>query len=356
MYNGRMDILTERRPLGKSGMMVPPIIFGTSAMGNLYVELSPEQKKTIAAEWFSHVAPPAVLDSAGKYGAGLALETIGRLLRELGVTPDGVVISNKLGWKRAPLKGPEPTFEPGVWKNLAFDAVQAISYSGMKECWEQGCELLGDPYRPDLVSVHDPDEYIDGAADAGDRERRLSDVLDAYRALGELKRSGQTSAVGIGSKDWRVIQEVSRQVDLDWIMLACSLTIYTHPQELLEFVEELNTKGVGIINSAVFNAGFLTGGSYFDYRIPDPAEDAELFRWRERFFALCTRHGVKPADACVEFGLSAPGVCSVALNTANPSRVAQNVESVGRHAPAEFWDDMKSESLIDPEYSYVGEG
>ena len=53
----------------------------------------------------------AVFDSAGKYGAGLALEVLGKALEELGVPPEKVLISNKLAWKRVPLTTPEPTFE-----------------------------------------------------------------------------------------------------------------------------------------------------------------------------------------------------------------------------------------------------
>ncbi|HUX50985.1 MAG TPA: aldo/keto reductase [Spirochaetia bacterium] len=347
-----MHELIERRPLGTSGLDLPPVVFGTSALGNLYIALDPGIKRRIASEWFSQVKPPVALDTAGKYGAGLALEMIGRLLRDLGVAPQDVVISNKLGWKRVPLVGAEPTFEPGVWKDLEYDAEQAISYRGMKECWEQGCKLLGEPYRPKLVSVHDPDEYIGAAIDSIDRARRVQDVLEAYRALGELKQAGEVAAVGIGAKDWKIIREVSRHVELDWVMFACSLTMYTHPKELLEFIDELRLQGVGIINSAVFNAGFLTGGRYFDYRIPDPVEDAALFSWRERFLALCERHRVKPSDACVEFGLSAPGVSAVALNTSNPDHVLANVQSVVRRAPREFWSEAKADNIIDASYPY----
>jgi D-threo-aldose 1-dehydrogenase len=39
----------------------------------------------------------------------------------------------------------------------------------------------------------------------------------------------------VGAKDWRVIRAIAEVVDLDWVMFACSLTVYTHPPELLEF-------------------------------------------------------------------------------------------------------------------------
>lgn len=57
-------------------MKFPKIIFGTSCRGNLYKVVSFETKKAIAAEWFKAFERPLV-DSAGKYGAGLSLESIG---------------------------------------------------------------------------------------------------------------------------------------------------------------------------------------------------------------------------------------------------------------------------------------
>lgn len=340
--------------LGKTGLKVPRIVFGTSCLGNLYQAIPYETKLAIAREYFRHLSPPVVLDSAGKYGAGLALETIGRALRELGVSPDDVVISNKLAWVRVPLVGAEPTFEPGAWQGLEHDAEQRISYEGIRECWQQGCELLGEPYRPSLASVHDPDEYLAQASSAGERKERWRDVLGAYRALGELKESGEVRAVGVGSKDWTVIRDLAQEVDLDWVMFACSLTVYTHPPELLQFVASLAEHGVGIVNSAVFNAGFLIGGEFFDYRKPDPVADASLFKWRERFLALCREHEVSPAAACVQFGLSPPGVVSVALNTSKAERVRQNVDLVTTEVPHTFWKALKENGLIAADYPYLG--
>ena len=173
--------------------------------------------------------------------AGLALEAIGNGLRALGVAPSAISISNKLGWLRTPLTGPEPTFEPGVWAGLEHDAVQQIGYEGILRCWEQGRSLLGAPYRAQSVSVHDPDEYLNQTA-AAQRGRAMADVLDAYRALHELKAKGEVEAIGIGAKDWRVLRDVTEQVELDWVMLACSLTVYTHPPEVLRFVDDFSRK------------------------------------------------------------------------------------------------------------------
>lgn len=150
-------------------LTLPKIIFGSSALGNLYEIIPDDVKRSIVENWIKHQSPVAVIDSAGKYGAGLALESIGRFLKELNVAPDRVLISNKLGWKRVPLTTPEPTFEQGAWFGLENDAIQSISYDGILECYEQGNELLGD-YTAKLLSIHDPDEYIEAAKNETEAE------------------------------------------------------------------------------------------------------------------------------------------------------------------------------------------
>jgi D-threo-aldose 1-dehydrogenase len=339
-----------------TGVKIPPIIFGTSALGNLYETLTNETKLEIVSESVKYVGQNVVFDSAGKYGAGLSLEMLGTCLGKLGVKPDDVVISNKLGWKRIPLTTPEPTFEKGVWMNLENDAVQSISYEGIIACWEQGNQLLGPLYAPKLASVHDPDEYLANAKSPAERKKLFQDIRDAYKALSELKAQGKVKAIGVGAKNWKIIREISEHVDLDWAMFANSLTLMTHPDDLLRFMESLHKNGVSIVNSAVFNAGFLIGGDYFDYvKIsPDTEENKARFKWREDFFGICRQSGIKPAIACVAFGMTGPGVVSISLNTSNPSHVKSNVESVTSQVPEEFWKAMKDKGLIKKDYPYLG--
>ena len=345
----------EHRPVGNTGISIPAVIFGTSALGNLYSALSDETKKSIVSECLRHVAKPVVFDSAGKYGAGLALEKLGTILCDLEVPPEDVIISNKLGWLRTPLTGPEPLFEKGVWAGIGHDAIQNISYDGILECMEQGNQLLGGKYKPQMVSVHDPDEYLDAAASEGDFEKRFRNITEAYKALSILKSEGKAKALGVGAKNWKTVRLIADAVDLDWVMFANSMTIYRHPEDLLVFMGKLHSMGIAIINSAVFHAGFLTGGDYFDYvRIkPDSEENKAKFRWREDFFAVCRKYNIVPADACVQFAITPPGVVSISLNTSDPGRVKSNVESVERQIPVEFWREMISNGLIDGDYPYL---
>ena len=260
---------------------LPRVIFGATNLGNLFQQPSDAEKRAIVGQWVSSGFEPTVIDSAGKYGAGLSLEVIGRELDALGIVPEQVLISNKLGWRRVPLTTPEPTFEPGVWINIQHDAVQDISRDGILRCWEEGNQLLG-RYRAGLLSVHDPDEYLAASSNAADRQRRLDDIVAAYEALLELKRQGETLGVGVGAKNWRTIRELDQLCQFDWVMIANSFTILEHPQELVDLISSLGRRGIAVINSALFHGGFLFGSDFFSYRPIDPSDPADAARIERR--------------------------------------------------------------------------
>ncbi len=341
------------KPLGNTGIQVPSIVFGTSALGNLFTALDPKVKEELVKESIKYTQPQTFFDSAGKYGAGLALESLGNALNALNIPKDEVVVSNKLGWVRSPLLGPEPTFEKGVWRDLKHDAVQKISYDGILECFEEGNELL-QGYSTQLASVHDPDEYLANAKNEAEEAALFEDILEAYRALEDLKKKGLVKGIGVGAKDWKVIPRIYEHIKLDWVMFANSMTIISHPKDLMAFMQQLADDGVGILNSAVFQSGFLVGGDYYDYKLirPDTPENKQKFEWRDKFFAACKDFGVTPAHACVQFGLSAPGVTSVALSTTEPDKVKRNVDSTVNKLPDEFWAELKNRGLLH-EYSPV---
>ncbi len=336
---------------GNQIFKLPPVIFGTSGLGNLYEVVPYETKLEIIRQSVTHAPGLPMFDTAGKYGAGLALEVLGKCLKELGVPKNGVIISNKLGWYQTALTTPEPTFEKGIWRDLKNDAVQKISYKGIIACFEQGNELLGD-YDSHMASIHDPDEYLAAATDSKDDARRYNDILEAYTALVELKQQGKIISVGVGAKNWKSIQRISKDIKFDWVMIANSLSVKSHPADLLSFVKQLHESGTVIINSAVFNGGFLVGRDYYNYVLVDKtqAEGKALYEWRDQFFELCKAFNIQPAEACFNFGFNIPGVDSVAVSTVVPERVKRNIEMATKKIPKEFWKAMKEKGLLEEHY------
>lgn len=344
----------QHKPIGNTGLVLPPVVFGSTCLGNLFVQISDQGKRDLVREWFRCMPKPIAIDSAGKYGAGLALQVIGRELSEMGIADSDVLIINKLGWRRAPLTGPEPTFEPGVWIGLEHDAVQDISYDGILRCHQDGCEMLSS-YKPQLISAHDPDEYLAAATDRDDRKKRLEDVIGAYKAMAELRDAGEVAGIGVGAKDWKCIQELDKYCDFDWVMMANSLTIMNHPPELIEFVESLQARNVALINSALTHGGFITGGEFFDYRPIDDESlaDQERLRYRATLQEVCESHGQSVYDVSVAFGRSHPAVTSIALSTSRVDRVAQMVESATKEMPVELWIELREKGMISEHYSHL---
>jgi D-threo-aldose 1-dehydrogenase len=133
------------------------------------------------------------------------------------------------------------------------------------------------------------------------------------------------------------------------VMIANSMTIRHHPQDLLDFMVQLNRKGVKIINAALFHSGFLLGGDHYDYKLvrPGTAEHDALYKWRAEFQAVCHTFGITPAAACIQFGLHAPGVTSIALNTMDVKRIRENMLYATTDIAAPLWQTLKAKGLME---------
>jgi D-threo-aldose 1-dehydrogenase len=158
-------------------------------------------------------------------------------------------------------------------------------------------------------------------------------------------------AIGVAAKDWRSIALINKSVKLDWVMIANSMTLHRHPNELIDFMKMLRRQGITVMNSAVFNAGFLTGGEYYNYKFLDKesVEGKALYQWRVDFYKVCDLFGLSPAAACIKFGISAPGVVGIALSATATHHVQSGFDLVNARIPEAFWMRLASESLISEE-------
>lgn len=197
--------------------------------------------------------------------------------------------------------------------------------------------------------MHDPDEYLAASSDEADLAKRKEDVLGAYKALAELKDAGKVMSIGVGAKDITVIDFISDHVQLDWAMFACSITPYSHSDFAKNLLLKLGKQGVDVINSAVFNAGFLIGGEFFDYQKITVETHPEIFAWREKFQQLCGDFNLSAMAVCVQFSFLFPEIKSIALSTSKPHRVQGNIDLVNAQIPLAFWEKLQSEGLINIE-------
>ena len=262
------------------------------------------------------------------------------------VDPKSIKISNKLGWKRIPKSNNGIiNCEPGVWVNLEYDAVLDISYQGILDCYHQGNELVA-PYHVDIVSVHDPDEYITMGLNENEMNIKKKDVLEAYRALIELKQQGLVESIGVGSKDPKTIEYISNNCILDWVMLACHLTLYTHTEYVIELLHTLTKKNIHIINAAVFNSGFLIGEEFYDYMKILKKDHLILFEWRDNFNKSCKELNLIPAHVCIQYSYLYPEIHTIALNATSIEQVKNNNSMVNTPLSMTIWEKLLYNKVI----------
>jgi len=302
-------LLDQHWPLGETGLSVPPIVFGTSALGNVGRVITEQSKLAICGEWFQQVAPPAAVEVAYEHGDGMALEVLGRMLRRMEIGSDEVIVCLSVG--RGDGEG-------------AYDVVHSH--------WEKSCRLLGDDYRPKLISI----------AQGSD---------EAWQAALELKDADDVRGVGLEVSNISDL-DLAAAGDFDWIALRGGFTIMRHRPDALESMTRFADRQIPLIVSGVFERGFLVGSNRLDGRVlnAEDTADRSLLAWRKSFVALCDGHGISPAHACVQFALSAPGIVAVTLESSYADRVADNVVAVARNAPSNFWQSMKEEGLLAEDY------
>src|SRR3954464_14928727 len=227
----------QRRPFGSSALLAPPIVFGSSALGNVPRVIPEQRKLEICGEWFKHVEPPVFIEAAYKHGTGFALEVLGRMLRRLELMSDEVII------------------------HLTLDADHTT------EDWEKSCRLLGSEFQPKLVSICGTNE-------------------SAWQAVWDLKAAGHVLGAGVATKNFDALS--SLMSSLDWIVLTGGFSVMRHSPVLLASMAELAARQIPIMVSGVFDGGFLVGSNHLDGRVlsADDPTDRSLLTWRTAFVAL----------------------------------------------------------------------
>jgi D-threo-aldose 1-dehydrogenase len=325
------------RRLGRSEVEVTELGFGGASIGELFVPVSERDAlATIEAAWDAGIR---YFDTAPWYGRGLSELRTGSGLRDH--PRADYAVSTKVGRYLRPASG--DTYERGPWVGGApNEVVFDYSYDGIMRSVEQSRLRLGIT-RFDVAFIHDLDRlYFDEPTwNAHCRDLTTS----GWKALDELRSSGQVRAIGAGINALGLIPRFLDAFDLDAFLVAMPYTLLK--QEVLdeEFPMAVE-RGVGFVIGAVFQSGILaTGaieGATYDYA---PAPPDVLDRVR-RMEAVCARHGVPLPAAALQFPLGHSSVAAVIPGAFHPDQVRRNVASFGHPIPADLWAELKHEGLL----------
>lgn len=325
----------DHRPFGNTGLRIPPIVFRGDVLDNAVRVIPDQTKRLICGEWFQRVSRSVFIDVRYDDSRHAGLETLARTLRRLDVPSDDVVVN--LGLKY-----------PTEWRG-------SIGCETIHKEYDNACKSLGEMYSPKLVTVEVRDEQWTAVFAHDDRGKFIKTTQDAIRWIAEEKSTKQIAGVGIRCSDWRIANELSDAATLDFVILVGGYTIVRHPPEVKAFLASLAERQIPVIAAGVFHGGFLVGGASFDGRVvsQDHPASQSLIARRKAFTSLCHGHGVRPAHACIQFALSAPGVVAASLSTPHADRVAENVDSVVNRVPEALWLSMKEEGLLEESYAFL---
>ncbi len=330
------EVIAHRR-VGTTDVEVTELGFGGASIGELFVPVKEHDAlATIDAAWDSGIR---YFDTAPWYGRGLSELRTGSGLRDH--PREEFALSTKVGrWLRP---ASSDRFERGPWvggspNEVVFD----YTYDGIMRSVEQSRLRLGIT-RFDIAFIHDLDLlYFDEPTFAS----HFHDLAaSGWKALEELRSSGQVRAVGAGINALGLIPRFLDALDVDAFLVAMPYTLLR--QEVLddEFPAAM-ARGIGFVIGAVFQSGILaTGaveGATYDYA-PAPSDVMERVR---RIEAICERHDITLAAAALRFPLGHPGVAAVIPGAFHPDQVRRNVSAFGQSIPADFWAELKHEGLL----------
>ncbi len=328
-----------RRAVGKAGLAVTEIGFGGAPIGNFRFDVSDENAHAaMAALWRGG---GRLYDTSPYYGYGRSELRVGRFLQ--GVPATEYVLSTKIGRVMRPLRAGDDT--SGLRKGgLPMFPSYDYSYDGVMRSLEHSYLRLG-VSRIDIGLIHDVDAFTHGS-DAAAEPYFEAAMAGAYKALDELRRSGDLKAIGVGINDTRWCRRFVEAGDFDCVMIAGQYTLLQHTPETLDFIELCRRRGVGLLLAAVFNSGLLAMGSRssatFNYN-PPPADVMQRLR---RLEEVAAAHRVSLVAAAIQFVLAEPLVKSAVLGATGAAEVEANLEARGEAIPASFWSDLRSAGLI----------
>lgn len=329
----------EQRKLGRTNALVTPVGLGCAPLGELFVKLSEAQaQQTLQAAWDSGVR---YFDTAPFYGLGMSEHRVGTFLRQQ--PREEFTVSTKVG---RILRRPHDlnNVESSQWLGglpLEFD--YDYSYDGIMRSYEDSLQRLS-LSSVDILLIHDLDSQFHQSRARFDAYMGQL-VSSGWRALEELKRSGQVKAIGSGINTVDTIPRFLEVLDVDTFIMAGAYNLLD--QNMLKHELPLCAeRGVEVIIGAVFASGILaTGaveGATFMYQ---PASD-EILEKTRRIEALCKRYEIPLAAAALQFLLAHPSVAALIPGALEPNHIESNVKSAQLPIPSDLWTELKDEGLL----------
>lgn len=278
------------RYLGETGMQVSMIGFGGSPLSGMYHPISENDAIQCVKEALA--SGINYIDTAPWYGS--SEEILGKALKD--IPREAYYIGTKVG-----------RYKPEITEMFDFSAEKVL------KGFEESLEKLGLQY-VDILQIHDL-EFAESP------ELILNETLPAVK---KIKESGRAKFIGITGYPIEELKSIYERstVRIDTILSYCHLTLTD--TTLLDHVDYMEEKGIGLINASPLAMGLLThGGPPVWHPIQDEHKKIVLDAAK-----YCQEQGVNLPKIAVEFTLSQNGIPMTLLGMANVSEVHRNLSAL----------------------------
>jgi len=327
-------IKTSSKFVGDCSLPMSKLALGTVQIG-YDRRISFDQAKEIIYSAYSEGI--RYFDSAPMYGFGRAEYTLSTALHELDIRKN-VLVSTKVGrvLNSQGLYSKDPSWylnNPGYHYDYTYDGIMSSFEDSLKRT---GLDHI------DLVLVHDL-----GKKWHGDKAELFWNQFceSGFKALDELRRNRNVSAVGLGVNETEIVLEVAKKFKIDCALIAGQYTLLDHKNSY-EDLKKLSESNVKILAAGIFNSGVLALGntsqaSYNYKKVP-----AEIVSKIQKIQVICLKYDVSLATAALQFAASHPAITSLVFGAKNKEETITNIQSFSKIIPYEFWVELKSENII----------
>lgn len=281
-------------------------------------------------------------DTAPWYGNTLAEHRLGRALWRR--PRDSFVVTTKIG--RVYRRPANPAgFDFPRWKGgLPFELRFDYGRDAVQRSYEDSLQRLG-LNTLDALAIHDLDLRFHRDEDRVTHHLDQLDNGGGFRALEELKRTGEIRAIGAGINHTGMIPRFLERFEVDYFLVAMPYTLLD--QDALDTELALcASRGASVVIGAPFASGILATGAVPGARYRYAAAAPDILERVRSIEAVCTRHEVPLPAAALQFPLFHPVVSATIPGADAPGQIEANVAHLRRTIPQAFWMDLKASGLL----------
>lgn len=296
--------------LGKTGMSLSHLGFGASSLGSVFRPTN--LNDSIKAVETAIEGGINFIDVSPYYGHYKAETVLGEALKN--IPRDKYFLSTKVG-------------------RYGKDGVNTWDYSAQraKESVYESMDRLHIDHI-DLINVHDIEFQ---AALPGGLQKVVDETLPALVELRELGVVGHVGITDLQLENIKWVIDHTEPGTVESILNFCHYCL--NDDKLIDFMDEFEQKGIGVINASPLSMGLLSSRGVPDWH-PAPKRLVDVCARAAEF---CREKGYPIERLAIQYSVSNPRIASTLFSSANPDNVKRNIKWANEEPDMEMVEAVK---------------